>query len=307
MKKFICPKIISSLSLISIPIIFTSSKCTTHQNDEKKHKDNVEHIQESDSLTQEIMKIKVQLKDKNIPVDKLTIKDLNFYDYDPWNFIVVEPKIKIIDKKGAILVIFRLKEIKANKTSQEIELKILISTPSIIEVLDDVEIVISEKVFIEKITNTDLHFKNLPSNYVVAYTKIEHQIDSNKVEISFAITNLTTNETSKEKTIYLNYNEFPIPQETLDELASSIKPILKNENVLLEDILKTPFDQAITFLKVHKRIKIIDKKMTKTKEKNCLNISFKIQDPYNLNVSKTIVTKLRVNDKNSGNLFPFGT
>lgn len=61
--KFICSKIISSVSLISIPIIFTSSKCT-HHNVDKTKTDNVEQIKEPDLLEQELMRIKVQLKNK---------------------------------------------------------------------------------------------------------------------------------------------------------------------------------------------------------------------------------------------------
>ncbi|WP_406614956.1 hypothetical protein ACJA25_02245 [Mycoplasmopsis hyopharyngis] len=49
--KFICSKIISSVSLISIPIIFTSSKCT-HHNVDKIKTDNVEQIKEPDLLEQ---------------------------------------------------------------------------------------------------------------------------------------------------------------------------------------------------------------------------------------------------------------
>lgn len=214
-------------------------------------------------------------------------------------------EIKIIDNKSAILVRFRLKEIKANKMIQKIEYKIEVLSPTVEQILKDVEIDFWGKVFIEKITNTNLYFKNLPTNFIVAYTKIEQQLDLEKVKITFAIKNLTTNEISKEKIVYFNYNEFAIPQETLDELASNIRPILKNENVSIDELLKTPFDHAITFLKVHKRIKIIDKKMSKANKKNYLNISFKIQDPYDQKTSKWIVKKLKVNDKNSGKIFPF--
>lgn len=92
----------------------------------------------------------------------------------------------------------------------------------------------------------------------------------------------------------------------MDELAENIKPILKNQNVSIDEILKLTFCQAITLLRAHKRIQVIDKRIYKSQEKNYINISYKVKDLYGPGVSKTVVKNLMVNNKNSGKILPLG-
>ncbi|WP_406614920.1 hypothetical protein ACJA25_02145 [Mycoplasmopsis hyopharyngis] len=307
LKKSIFSKIISSVSLISIPIIFASSKCTNHKND-NAHNQGILPIQEPDSLIKELMNVKVKLKDQNLTIDQISINDLEFYDFDNSRFEIIEPQITADQYNVTIFVAFKLKEISSNKISQQVSLEMKNFKLTLKQVIKKIRIVtFYQDTFIEKLEPNDLYFQNLPFYFKVKYCNVEHDLDLEKVKISYKIIELNTNEESEEIVEYWKYNEFPIPKKALTEIGQNCKVILKNENVSINEILKLTFDQAVTLLRVNKRIKVIDKKIRKSKEKDHIDVIFRLQDPYALAISDTIIKKVKVNSKSISPILPFGS